>query len=87
MDGVICGEYNSRNRLGGYNGFNKYLSDGTRFAMRGADLRTWDRTTQMAVTFSEHRESIMKEQQRVPSDEDVRAAVFDTIWEQRCKTS
>lgn len=90
---VICGEFNSKNRLGGYAGFRRYMSTaGGAFAIEGERTATWDDSTQAIMAALQTKSAALRAARQAggepPPDFKIEAEVdrrmFSALWDKTC---
>lgn len=89
---IICGEFNSKNRMGGYGGFRRYISTaGSAFAVEGESLATWDSSTDAIMASLQAKAGALKSARANGSEvadfkieADVNRRLFDSLWEKHC---
>lgn len=74
----LCGEVNSKNGMGGYVGFRRFISTSSNFALDGysvssIDVEATTRRVDMEI-------AIMKKEKRIPTDEEVDRKMFEELW-------
>lgn len=84
---VVCGEVNSKNSLGGYVGFKRYLVRGNEIAFEGNTLMHWNLTggkikpTESQIMMFEYSE---KPESTEPTISQARQEVFKWLWANSC---
>lgn len=90
---VICGEFNSKNRLGGYAGFRRYISTASgAFAIEGERTATWDNSTQAIMSALQAKSAALRAARLAggepPPDFKIEAEVdrrmFSALWDKTC---
>lgn len=89
---VVCGEFNSKNRMGGYAGFRRYIStSGGAFAIDGEAVATWDDSTESVIASLQAKAAALKSARAAGSDApdfkidvDVNRRLFDGLWQKHC---
>lgn len=89
---IICGEFNSKNRMGGYGGFRRYMSTaGSAFAVEGEALATWDDSTEALMASLQAKANALKSARESGADApdfkieaDVNRRLFDGLWQRHC---
>lgn len=84
--GVVCGEVNARNSMGGYVGFKRYVSTPTRYALEEHGSKGWFAPDDHAATVRriERATTSIRERGREPTLDEENKAEFDLVWSQNC---
>ena len=89
---VVCGEFNSKNRMGGYAGFRRFIStSGGAFAIDGEAIATWDNSTDAIVAALDAKAAALRTARATGSDApdfrieaDVNRKLFEDLWRTHC---
>lgn len=84
--GVLCGEVNSRNSMGGFVGFTRFVSSTSdRYAMAGYSTRSWqDKTTKQIIDVLDREIAFMETRHRKPTEDEKLLFEFDALWSEFC---
>jgi hypothetical protein len=85
-DSYLCGEVNSKNSMGGYVGYKRFISFPKGFALEGYPLDSFyvDEAGKIKAmsNWLDIEIAIMKSQKRKPSDDEVNGIAFDNLWKE-----
>lgn len=85
--GVLCGEVNSRNSMGGFVGFTKFLATSGSYAIRGYPTDPWyggTKPTHVIVAELDREIDFMRARGRKRTEQEALHAEFDALWTQSC---
>jgi hypothetical protein len=86
-DGYLCGEVNSRNSMGGFVGYARFISSKHAHALDGYPVYTWSPGTPDAQRFRERLKveiEMWEKLKRQPTEREVNTKEFATLWARQC---
>ena len=86
--GAICGEFNAKNKLGGYVGFRRFISDGKQYAVEGTTLSAWNieaSTPRPEPEFVEIHQKLKEGKWDRETLDIFSTELFDWLWKTQCE--